>query len=245
MKKETRLLLNKAGDSLLLAVEHFNRLDSRGRAEAVLILLDHSFEMLLKASLLHRGDAIRRKDEPQTIGFDECVRKALTGRSRFLTDEQALTVQALNGLRDAAQHHLVELSEPLLYIHCQSGATLFGDVLATVFGTDLRSLLPTRALPLSTEPPQDVALLFAEETEAIRKLLQPGQRRRTEAFARLRPLAILDATIQGQKLQPGDAELSRLGRTVVREQAWGADLSWRGCGFSSQPMSPHCTFSCV
>ena len=46
MKREARLLLDKAVDSLILSVEQFNRADERGRATTVLILLDHSFEML-------------------------------------------------------------------------------------------------------------------------------------------------------------------------------------------------------
>jgi hypothetical protein len=77
MKRESRLLLTKAVDSLVLSIEHFNRPWDRGRVDAVLILLDHSFEMLLKAAILHRGGAIRKLGEKQTIGFDECLRKAL------------------------------------------------------------------------------------------------------------------------------------------------------------------------
>ena len=58
MKREARLLLEKAVDSLILSVEHFNKSDQRGRTSTVLILLDHSFEMLLKAAILHRGGKI-------------------------------------------------------------------------------------------------------------------------------------------------------------------------------------------
>ena len=83
-----------------------------GRNEAVLILLDHSFEMLLKSAIRHRLGKIRKAREKQTLGFDACVRKALTdGNLQFLNDEQALTLQTINGLRDAAQHYLVDMSE--------------------------------------------------------------------------------------------------------------------------------------
>jgi hypothetical protein len=54
LKKETRLLKAKALSSLLLGVEHFNRPWDVGRTDAVLIFLDHSFEMLLKAAILQR-----------------------------------------------------------------------------------------------------------------------------------------------------------------------------------------------
>jgi hypothetical protein len=119
MKREVRLLRGKALDSLVLAVEHFNRPWDRGWPEAVLILLDHSFEMLLKSSLLHLGGSIRERRQTETIGFDACMRKGLTGAStRFLDEEQALVLQSINGLRDAAQHHLVELSEGQLLLPC-------------------------------------------------------------------------------------------------------------------------------
>lgn len=61
MKKETSILFNKALNSLILSVEHFNRPWDKGRTEAILIFLDHSFEMLLKAAILHRGGSCCNK----------------------------------------------------------------------------------------------------------------------------------------------------------------------------------------
>lgn len=179
------------------------------------MLLDHSFEMLLKASILHRGGRIRDLGEKNTIGFDTCVRRALSdGDIQFLTEEQALTLQSINGLRDAAQHHVVDLSEGHLYLHAQAGLTLFRDILRGVFNEELRDILPSRTLPVSTVAPVDPITLFTEEVEEVRRLLQPGRRRTAEALARLRPLAILDGTLRGEKLQPGEAELRRMGRRV-------------------------------
>lgn len=95
MKKEVKLLRGKAISSLLLSIEHFNRPWDLGRSDAVLILLDHSFEMLLKASILHRGGRIREPRQKNTIGFDACIRRALsTPDVQFLTDVQALVLQA-------------------------------------------------------------------------------------------------------------------------------------------------------
>ena len=104
MKREAKLLLNKALSSLVLSVDHFNASSDKGRAEAVLIFLDHAFEMLLKASLVERGTRIREKGAKNTIGFDHCVRKALTeGGVQFLTEDQALNLlsgQAAQGLNE-------------------------------------------------------------------------------------------------------------------------------------------------
>lgn len=221
MRREPRLLLEKGCDALVLSIELFNRPHDRGRISGTLIHLDHAFEMLLKACILHRGGRIREKRGKETIGFDACVRRSLSdGSIRFLEDEQALVLQTINGLRDAAQHHLLDISEGQLYVHVQSGVTLFRDLLRKVFGQELATHLPTRVLPISTSPPTDLATLFESEVAEVKKLLKPGKRRRLEALSRLRPLAILDGTIRGEKGQPSDAELRRLGGDLVRGKPW-------------------------
>jgi hypothetical protein len=230
MKREVRLLKGKAVASLTLSIEHFNRPWDMGRGDAVLILLDHSFEMLLKASILHRGGRIREPREKNTIGFDACVRRSLsTPGVQFLSDEQALVLQAINGLRDAAQHHLVDLSEAQLYLHAQGGVTLFRDVLASVFREKLTDLLPERVLPISTRAITDPMVMFEEEVDEVRQLLAPGSRRTAEAHAKLRGLAIVDGAIRGELLQPGDGDLRRLAASV---QA-GAKLDQLFQGISS------------
>lgn len=221
MKREAKLLLRKACDALVLSVELFNRPHDRGRISSTLIMLDHSFEMLMKAAILHRGGRIREKRSKETIGFDACVRRSLSdGKIRYLSEEQALVLQTINGLRDAAQHYLLDISESQLYIHVQSGVTLFRDLLKSVFGLGLASYLPTRVLPVSTLPPTDLVMLFESEVAEIEKLLKPGRRRRLEALARLRPLAILDATILGEKGQPSDADLRRVANKVSEGATW-------------------------
>ena len=223
VKKEAKLLKAKATNSLVLAVEHFNSLSDTGRTDVVLMLLDHSFEMLLKAAIMHRGGRIRDPGNKNTIGFDACVRRCFSdARISFLTEEQTLTLQTINGLRDAAQHHLVELSEAHLYLHAQSGITLFGDLLRSVFDEELSDSLPARTLPISTVAQLDPIALFVDEVEEVKRLLQPHRRRITEATARLRPLAILDGTIRGEKLQPGEGYLRDLGRRIAAGEPFEA-----------------------
>ena len=177
--------------------------------------------MLLKASIIHRGGRIRKPRERQTIGFDACVRAALDdGKVRFIGSEQTLTLQMINGLRDAAQHHLVQVSESQLYMHAQAGLTLFRDLLKHVFNEDLAREMPERVLPISTTPPIDLAALFEMETEQIRRILAPKSRRQVEANARLRSLAIMEASIQGEYLQPREADLKKLAKKIHDVPDW-------------------------
>ena len=191
MKREAKLLLNKACDALVLSIELFNRPHNRGRISGTLIQLDHGFEMLMKAAILQRGGKIRDRGAKETIGFKACVRRSLSdGKIKYLSKNQALVLQTINGLRDAAQHHLLIIAEGQLYLHVQSGVTLFKDLLKSVFDQQLTAHLPERVLPVSTSPPTDLATLFDSEVAEIKKLLRPGKRRQIEALARLRPLAI-------------------------------------------------------
>jgi hypothetical protein len=176
--------------------------------------------MLLKAGILHRGGKIRERRAKQTLGFDACVRKALTnGEIKFLSNEQALTLQAINGLRDAAQHHLLLVPEQQLYLHAQAGLTLFAHLLKNLFDEKLLDHLPERVLPLSTNPPKDLALLLEDEFKVVRAMLRPGRRQGIEAKARIRALAIFEAATKGERVQPSEGELTR----VLRRIAAGAN----------------------
>ncbi len=221
MKKESKMLLDKALDSLMLSINSFNSPFDRGRVSSVLILLDHSFEMIMKAAILHKGGKIREKGKKETIGFDNCVRKGLSDSVlKFVTNEQAMVLQTINGLRDAAQHHLLEISESQLYIHVQSGLTLFSDLLLRVFGINISSVLPNRTLPVSTEMPLDLEMMFDYEIAKIKEMMKPGKRKQTEAEARLRPLAILDSVIKGEKGQPTKRQLNDIKNEITSGKTW-------------------------
>lgn len=221
MRKEARLLLERALDSLVLAIEHFNRPSDRGRIETVLIQLDHSFEMLLKAAIVHQGGRIRERKTGQTIGFDHCVRKCFSdAQVKCLTENQALILRIINDLRDGAMHHIIIIPEEDLYVQTQTGVTLFDDLLQAVFNRSLADHLPVRVLPISTKPPRDLQVLFDDEFSQIQELIAPGKRRRAEARARLRPLAIMEFNVRGERRQPTDRELERLIRDLRPSSDW-------------------------
>lgn len=222
MKKEVKHLFNKAVDSLVLSIELFNRPNDTARVHGVLIMMDHSFEMLLKASILHKGGKIKERRATQTIGFESCVRKAFSdGEIKFLTEDEVLTLQSLNGLRDAAQHYTLEISEQHLYFQAQSGLTLFRDIVKRVFDIDLKEGLPVRVLPLSTTPPTDIQAFFSNEIVEIKKLLGPNKRKNIEAIEKLRALAIMENAVQGNDTQPSDGELKKILKTLEKGGNFG------------------------
>ncbi|MFA7383930.1 MAG: DUF3644 domain-containing protein [Desulfurivibrionaceae bacterium] len=221
MKKQAKLLFEKAVDSLILSISHFNNPWDRGRKEAVLILLDRAFELLLKAIILHKGGKIREAYERETIGHEKCVRKCISQPEvKCLTEEQGLTIQIINSFRDAAQHDIVELSEQELYMYSQAGVTLFRDLLRQEFKEELTSYMPERVLPVSTEPPRDLHTMVEADFKEIQKLLKTNSRRQIEAKSKLKSLAIVEASLEGIRSQPDEFELRKMVRDVRDGKSW-------------------------
>lgn len=183
--------------------------------------LDHAFEMLLKATIVHKGGRIREPKARETISVGKCLGKCLSEASvKCLEPEQALTLQMINGMRDAAQHYILRVSEQELYVLTQAGLALFRDLLLLVLDEPLAKHLPHRVMPVSTEPPRDLQLLMDEEFTQITALIRPGLRRYGEAKARLRPIAIMEAAVSGSDRQPAEAELNGHLRRLRQGASW-------------------------
>ena len=205
----------------MLSIEHFNRPWDRGRHEAVLILLDRAFELLLKSIILHKGGKIREPYEKETIGFEKCVRKCSSDNQvKCLTEEEGLTIQIINSLRDAAQHDIVVLSEQELYMYSQAGITLYKGLISKVFNEDLKTHLPERILPISTQPPTDLHAMVEADFKQIKSLLKPRSRKQIDAKARLKSLAIIESSLEGIRNQPSELKINKLAKKVQSGKKW-------------------------
>ena len=221
MKREARMLLERSLDSLVLSVERFNCPWDRGRQEVMLLLLDRAFELLMKSAILHRGGRIREPGQKETFGHDKCVRVCLSDeKARCMSNEQALTIQIVNSLRDAAQHYMLEVSEQQLYLYAQAGVTLYGDLLASVFKWNLRDRIPERVLPVCTSVPKDIQSVVKAEFDDIKELVAPKSRQMLRARAKARALAVVEASLNGVRSQPGEGELNSLLRHVRAGKSW-------------------------
>ncbi|WP_205717787.1 DUF3644 domain-containing protein [Actinomadura soli] len=197
-KKEVRILKGKAIASLLNAMEAFNSPRDEGRSTSILLHLQHSFEMLLKATLVHLGEDVFDDQLGRSIGFESCVKKASQHPKVKLSASDAGTLRAIDAMRDDEQHWYNQVSEQLLYLHARAGITLIDDLLHLVFQERLASYLPHRVLPVSAEAPRDVALILDEEYAEIARLLQPGRRAGYEARARIRTLLAMEAHFEAE-----------------------------------------------
>jgi hypothetical protein len=193
LKQEARVLRRKALSSLMAATTAFNSPHDEGRTTQVLLSFQHAFEMLLKAALVQTGVSVFDKKLGRSLGFEECVKKALGNPTIRLSEADAGTLRAIDAMRDDEQHWFNHVSEQILYLHARAGITLFDELLHRTFEDRLANYLPVRVLPLSVDPPQDVGLLLDAEYSQIEQLLKPGRRARHEARARIRTLLAMEA----------------------------------------------------
>jgi hypothetical protein len=211
MQRDARLLKGKAVSSLRRCARAFNDFDDDGRTTTVLLHLQHAFEMLLKAALVESKVRLFDKAKGRSISFEKCVR--LAPEHLRLTDAQCGLLRAIDAVRDDEQHYFGDLSEGLLYAHIRGGVTLFADLLDSAFGEKLADHLPTRVLPISTDPPADIDVLIDEQYEQIKKLLGPGTRRRTEARANIRALLAMEAHVAEDVLVT-EKDVNRVERAI-------------------------------
>jgi hypothetical protein len=193
MHRDARLLKGKALASLRRCTRAFNDLDDDGRVSSVLLHLQHAFEMLMKAALIEGNVRVFDKRKGRSIGYEKCV--ALATEKLPLSQDQAGLLRTIDALRDDEQHFLGELTEGLLYLHVRAGVTTFEEVLDKQFSEKLADHLPTRVLPISTDPPAEVDVLFDAQYDQIKQLLGPGRRQRAEARAQIRALLAMEAHV--------------------------------------------------
>jgi hypothetical protein len=152
-RNEARELKRKAIFSMRAAMTAFNSPHDDGRVTAILLHLQHSFEMLLKAALVQ--DRVPRVFDEKTgrsISFARCLHEARSTPRVRLTDEEAGVLRAVDAMRDDEQHWFTLIDEGLLYLHARAAVTLFDDLLHRSFGERLADYLPLRVLPIGSDP---------------------------------------------------------------------------------------------
>jgi len=216
MRREARLLKTKAVSSLRRSAQAFNSLDDDGRITTVLLHLQHAFEMLLKASLVERRIVVFDPKTGRSIGFQRAVN--LAQQELKLSREVAGTLRAIDAMRDDEQHYLGGEAEGLIYLHTRAGVTIFEDILREVFNESLANVLPSRVLPISTEPPADLDLLIDRHYRQIATLLQPRRRRRSEARQLIRTLLALEGHV-ADEVEVSERDVNRVERGVREGRA--------------------------
>lgn len=211
LQRDSKTLKDKAISSLRIAMESFNSYNEDGRITTTLLHLQHACEMLLKAVLCQKKISVFDKVTGKSIGFEKCLR--LCVQDHELRKDEAGIMRTIDGLRDAAQHWFVVISEEMLYMHTRALITAFDAYLRRVLELDLASHIPSRVLPVSTVPPGDFEFLFNREYTKIRELLRPGKRQRDEARGRIRSLLAMEALV-ADEVEISEKDIGRIEKAI-------------------------------
>jgi hypothetical protein len=203
-----------------LAVDLFNRSVERGRAASVMIFLGHACESLLKAALVQRGAEIRDPFTGRPLTLGECLDRSTEGSVKFLSENECRTLRVLDGLREQAQHDLVDVSERILYTVAQATLTLVGELTARLFGVPIGDRIPRRVLALSANPPGEIQVVMEEETAQLRKLLKKDGTDQVVSEPKLRSLLAMDRALEDRVLYVGDEELSVVRAAIRNGSPW-------------------------
>lgn len=213
VKVSARVLHRKALSSMRCAMTAFNSPHDDGRTTAVLLHLQHAFEMLLKAALVQGSVKVFDKDTERSIGFEKALSLTQQLPGVKLTDAEAGTLRAIDALRNDEQHWYTDVPEGLLYLHARAAVTLFDNVLHRAFNQRLADHLPQRVLPISTEPPQEFQTLVDSEYALVGELLKPRKRQRDKARARIRALLAMEAHA-GAEAKVSNLDVNRIEKGV-------------------------------
>lgn len=211
LRREARTLKMKALASLRTCVTSFNGCDDDGRVTSVLLHMQHSAEMLLKAILVQRRAKVFDQGKQTSVGFEKCVN--LASQHAKLTADEAGLLRTIDAFRDAEQHWMISVPEDVLFLHARGFVTLFDDLLKRCLDDRLAEHLPGRVLPISTQPPVSFDILVDREFGQIKELLQPGKRQRDDARGRIRTLLAMESHV-ADGVDMSEADIDRVEKAV-------------------------------
>lgn len=202
-------LRHRALESIQLAIELFNRPHECARQEAVLILLHHSFEMMLKSLIVDRTGRVFDEERGYSYAFDTCLRIAGENLELINSDHRKF-LSILDNLRDSAIHYYQEVSEPVLYVFAQASVSLFNELIRAATGKGLLEFLPSRVLPICAIPPQQLGRVIDDEFNRLRELLRQPDLSKQRALAILRPLMAfkIGGEEQHRRMTPAELEVA-------------------------------------
>lgn len=199
MTDDAPLFKEAATDSLQLVVELFNRPHDTGRDFSTVILLNHSLEMLLKSII--KGHGIKVRKDGHIVTFGKCINCLENGRRdapelAYLSEEQVLTLKDIASQRNEATHGTLNISEQRLHGFARSGLTIFDELLDEFYDESVGEYLPDRVLPLSAMPLKRLDLIYREEYDSVRELLEQGAEE--AAKSKLRSIEASERTLEGE-----------------------------------------------
>ncbi len=150
-KKDTTKLINlmveKSQESLLLAIELYNKPTITLNIEGFVIFACNAWELLLKAHLLNIGESIYYKksfNKNRTLALDALIKKVMTNQK----DNVRLNLEIISGIRNSAVHLIIPEYSLLLNDLFLSCIRNYVDKLYKFFSININDKIKTDFLTL-------------------------------------------------------------------------------------------------
>lgn len=148
MKRLTRNLIDNSIEAFVLALETINRPSVKYRMEAFCFLYCNSWELLIKARLLHEGKGIfykkKRKQPRRSLSLEDCLNRIFTSES----DPIRLNIKKIYDFRNDATHLVIPFIPPDIMGLFQAGVLNYPKALQDWFAINLSNRIPLGMMAL-------------------------------------------------------------------------------------------------
>ena len=200
-------LKQKSIDGFLNCIERFNSQREQGRIDAVLILLGHACEMLLKSALIRDGANIH-SGKHTTLSLMDCISEFMpNGRIPILSEERIIALRIINSFRNHAQHLHISIPEEMLFYCASHGLQIFKIVMDSIFKEKPSAFMPRRVLSLAETSPLDIVNIVTKGAADIMHSLYKDKGSATE---KIRGLATVENAIGGKEIIPSNGQIDKL-----------------------------------
>ena len=161
-KKTVDLLLNKATEAFMMAIEIYNKPSIKYRVEGFALFICNAWELMLKAHLIKKNgmDSIYYKDNAnRTLSLENCIEKVFTNNK----DPLRKNLEKIIELRNTSTHFITEEYEMVYIPLFQACVLKFSEKIDSFHNIDMTSIIPQNFLTLS------VSMKSLNETEIIAK----------------------------------------------------------------------------
>ena len=146
--KTVDLLLNKATEAFMMAIEIYNKPSIKYRVEGFALFICNAWELMLKAHLIKKNgmDSIYYKDNAnRTLSLENCIEKVFTNNK----DPLRKNLEKIIELRNTSTHFITEEYE-MVYIPLFQACVLnFSEKIEVFHNIDMTSIIPQNFLTLS------------------------------------------------------------------------------------------------
>jgi len=236
MKRLTRNLIDNSIEAFIHALEIINRPSVKYRMEAFCFLYCNSWELLMKAKLLHEGKRIfykkKRKQPRRSLTLEDCLNRIFTSDS----DPIKLNIKKIYDFRNDATHLVISFVPSDIMGLFQAGVLNYPKALQDWFGVNLSNRIPLGMMVLVYDfDPKQHSLEHARMT---RKLSAETVHWLTEFQRTIREQATSLGKVAQQFYIPIDLQLAIVKKTDKADIILSSGISGKEALILEVPKDP-------